>query len=418
MAISSKPTWDMDSRDSYPMLEHDVGCDVVVVGGGICGILTAYFLLKEGKNVVLAEKDSIGSGATLYTTAFITKDIDTDLVDLEANFGPDARKVWESGQAAIEKFEEIINREQIECEFERASYDTLAFSVEDRKILYEMKEILDRWKIENTIIENPDLGFVARAVLRLPHEAKFHPIKFLRAMTVKIEELGCKIFENTEIKDITSKDGIVIARADGGKIKATHSVMATYKPIEHPLAIKFKKGSYSTYMMEARTQKNLIKDGMYVDMNNPYYYFRVDPKADHDRIILGGEDHRREIKVDREKRWRGLEDYLAKLIGRDNFTIERLWGGPILEPSDGLPLIGEYEKNKYVGTAFSGNGMTYAMISGMLISDLILKRANDLAMLYDPKRIPSMKRLMIKGRDYSEEFYRGTIKKIFKRKDK
>ena len=61
-----------------------------------------------------------------------------------------------------------------------------------------------------------------------------------------------------------------------------------------------------------------------------------------------------------------------------------------MEPKDGLAFIGAsslQEKNIYIATGYSGNGITYGTISGMLISDLILGKRNDWTELYDPGRV-------------------------------
>jgi glycine/D-amino acid oxidase-like deaminating enzyme len=69
-----------------------------------------------------------------------------------------------------------------------------------------------------------------------------------------------------------------------------------------------------------------------------------------------------------------------------------------------------------VATAFSGNGMTYAMISGILLSDLIAGRKNPWAGIYDPKRRPTVKQLVTKGRDYVAEMWNGAGKNVFRKK--
>ena len=65
------------------------------------------------------------------------------------------------------------------------------------------------------------------------------------------------------------------------------------------------------------------------------------------------------------------------------------WSGQIIEPVDGLPFIGRnaVAQRVFVATGYSGNGMTFGTLAGMIVSDLILGRANPYADLYDATRI-------------------------------
>jgi nitrite reductase/ring-hydroxylating ferredoxin subunit len=65
------------------------------------------------------------------------------------------------------------------------------------------------------------------------------------------------------------------------------------------------------------------------------------------------------------------------------------WSGQIMEPIDSLAFIGRNpgDKNIYVVTGDSGNGMTHGTIAGILLTDLILGRKNEWETLYDPSRI-------------------------------
>jgi nitrite reductase/ring-hydroxylating ferredoxin subunit len=65
------------------------------------------------------------------------------------------------------------------------------------------------------------------------------------------------------------------------------------------------------------------------------------------------------------------------------------WSGQVMEPIDALAFIGRNpgDRNIYVATGDSGNGMTHGTIAGVLITDLIEGRDNPWATLYDPGRI-------------------------------
>lgn len=94
--------------------------DVVVVGGGIAGMTTAYLLSKSGKKVVVIEDGYMGSGETGRTTAHVTHALDDRYYDLEQIHGiQGARIAAESHTAAINLIESVVNEEKIDCDFER-----------------------------------------------------------------------------------------------------------------------------------------------------------------------------------------------------------------------------------------------------------------------------------------------------------
>jgi len=57
---------------TFPKLNGDISTDVLIIGGGITGILTAYFLKQNGVDCILADKRKICQGTTGHTTAKIT----------------------------------------------------------------------------------------------------------------------------------------------------------------------------------------------------------------------------------------------------------------------------------------------------------------------------------------------------------
>jgi glycine/D-amino acid oxidase-like deaminating enzyme len=101
-----------------------------------------------------------------------------------------------------------------------------------------------------------------------------------------------------------------------------------------------------------------------------------------------------------------------------DYSLTNRWSGPILESSDGLPLIGEYDEDLYVATAFSGNGMTYSAVSASLLTDLILGKQNPYTSLYDPKRPRKLSWYWEKGKDYFEEFLNGALRNNLKYRGK
>ena len=417
MAIIPLPTWsDAVSKKKYPSIPTNCKAEIAIVGGGLVGILSAYMLLKDGHAVTILEaQPNIGTGVTMYTTAFLTKSIDTSLKDMVAIYGArNARMVWESHQSAIELIASIVKTEKIDCEFKRVSNISYANTSEEFKGLEEEYEVIQKLGFSASLKKANRPGFKNAGGLELKDQAKFHPIKFLNALTDCVLSMGGNIYTNAEVRKITETENkVVITTANKAKVIAEQVIVCTYQPIKS-LSTFAKKGQYQTYVFEASIPKGLIAEGLYEDDANPYHYMRVDTgSGTTDRMIIGGEDHRVEIKMDPEKNFAVLEEYLQSILQGAKYKINRKWFGLILEPTDGLPLIGRSTTRQLVATGFSGNGMTYSAIASTVFRDIISRRKNSWIKLYDPTRLPTLKQLAFKGYDYGEEFIGGAAKNIF-----
>jgi glycine/D-amino acid oxidase-like deaminating enzyme len=169
---------------------------------------------------------------------------------------------------------------------------------------------------------------------------------------------------------------ITTVKTAAGSLTAKDVIVATYAPFNKPGTAKYIRGMYSSYVFEIRLPEGIFTEGLYWDTESPYHYFRIDRRGTFDRMILGGEDHRSELPVNQKKKFDALEKYLAGFLGGRSYEILRKWIGAVLEPASGLPLIGAYKPHQFVATAFSGNGMTYAMVSALIFRDLILGKKN------------------------------------------
>ncbi|MDQ5873302.1 MAG: FAD-dependent oxidoreductase, partial [Acidobacteriota bacterium] len=151
-----------------------------------------------------------------------------------------------------------------------------------------------------------------------------------------------------------------------------------------------KQAPYRTYVIGARVRRGSVPRLLLWDTADPYHYVRLQPVDDsHDVLIVGGEDHKTGQANDMGNRYRRLEKWM-----RDRFPsagkVEFEWSGQVLEPVDGLAFIGPNPLDKgsiFIATGFSGTGMTYGTISGMLLTDLIQGRENAWAEAYDPSRV-------------------------------
>jgi glycine/D-amino acid oxidase-like deaminating enzyme len=400
-------------KQEYPILNGPLTCDVAIIGGGITGLISAYLLNQAGKKVVILEKNTINSGQTKNTTAFVTQAIDTSYNDLVSIHGKKkASIIAKSHQEAIQILENIITREQIDCSFKRCSNFIYANSPQEVDDLTEESKGFKKVDIEAAMHTSREgLGFINFGFLEIKDQAKFSVGKFMPALAQILHQKGVRIFEHAKASSIDQGENGVVVKAGRYKITAKHVIIATYEPFNKPLALYFKKGFYTTYVLTATIPKGCIPEAIYEDLQDPYHYFRIDPDEHSDIITIGGEDHRTMLKFSERKMFSNLEAYLKRILPDVPYRINGEWTGLILEPVDGLPSIGHLgDENIFYAMGFSGNGMTYSTIAARCFTDEIMGRQNPWINIYSAKRIPSLKSLFIKGRDYGQILIQDIIK--------
>lgn len=405
------------SLPEFPKLKKDIKTEVAVIGGGLAGLLSAYTLAKAGKRVAVLEADRFARMGTGFTTGFLSQIIDTDHVDQIPMFGDKGAKlIWESHGKGIDLIEKIIKDEKIDGEFMRCMNYVYA---NDRKELRELEEEYKEMKRLGFPVSmgKVDTGFRNCGVMSVRNQGKYHAVKFVAGLLSALERMGVELYEKTGVTKIEGQKPFTVI-AGKHRVRADWTLTATYQPFNNPKEVLFQKGMYVSYIIELEVPGGKYKEGTYEDMDNPYHYFRVDKgkgRKGKDRLLIGGEDHRKELFTKRveKKSFEALEEYAKELFGKKYPEVRR-WSGYILEPVDGLAFIGEYDPGNLIATAFSGTGMTYSAITGMIVRDTVTGKKNPYIKLYHPKRTPTLTQLWKKGRDYTEEFFRGAVANALK----
>ncbi|HEY9284720.1 MAG TPA: FAD-dependent oxidoreductase [Pyrinomonadaceae bacterium] len=376
-------------------LDGDAEADVVIVGAGIAGMTTGYLLAREGKRVVVLDDGPVAGGETCRTTAHIVNALDDRYYVLEGHFGErGARLAAESHTAAIDKIEEIVRAEQIDCDFARLDGYLFVPPGESTEQLGEELRaahragLLDVEYVERVPYDAYDFG----QALRFPRQAQFHILKYIDGLTRAFTRAGGRVFTQTHADEIESLDeqNVRVTTAGGFSVTARACVVATNTPVNDRVAIHTKQAPYRTYVVGARVPKGSVPQLLLWDTPDPYHYIRIQAVEDHDVLIVGGEDHKTGQADDMGERWRRLEEW-----SRERFPmiegIEFRWSGQVMEPVDGLGYIGRNpmdRANVLIATGDSGNGMTHGTIAGILLTDLIAGRENPWAEIYDPSRKP------------------------------
>ena len=377
---------------SQPQLQENIRTDVCIIGAGIAGLTTAYLLAQEGRSVVVLDDGPIGGGMTGRTTAHLTNAFDDRYVDVEKLHGSNgARLTAISHTAAIDKVEEIVGTEQIDCEFERVDGFLFALPPDTEELLDEelaathRAGLLEVEKVARAPIDSFDTG----AALRYPRQGQFHPLAYLSGLTQATRRNGGRLFTQTHATTIEGGENAKVETNHGPVVSCDVIVVATNTPVNDRVAIHTKQAPYVTYVIGVAIPKGSVTRALYWDTLDPYHYIRLQSFKDRDVLIVGGEDHKTGQANDCSDRFARLEQWTRERFPQMG-EIEFRWSGQVMEPVDYLAFIGRNpldSDNVFIATGDSGQGMTHGTIAGILLTDLIQGRKNRWEDLYSPSRV-------------------------------
>ncbi len=362
-----KSIWkEFSEKRNFEKLNDNLACDVLVIGGGMAGILTAYYLQKVGRNVVLVEAHTIGSGMTANTTAVITAQHDTMYKDMIANNGFDVAKDYlYANLQAVENFKQLVEDEKIDCDFEI----TPSYIYSHKHSLEDEVKALHKLGYEAELVQDIDLPFEIKNAVKFKDMAQFHPLKFLYAMAEKLT-----IYEHTMVKKIDDHT----AYFDGGNIKFKQAVVASHFPFVN------KHGMFFIKMYQARSYVMAIENadaigGTYIDDREEGFYFRQYG----DLLLVGKGEHRTGMKT------RAVNELKAfKERYYPDAKMRCMWANQDCITLDDIPYIGEYGNmpDVYVATGFNLWGMTGSMVSANILCEKLCGMENIYEKTFATKR--------------------------------
>ncbi len=358
---------DYSDMPKFPSLEQDTRVNVLIVGGGLAGILSAYKLAQAGIEYMLIEADRIMNGVSRNTTAKITSQHGLIYGRLINEFDTDtARIYYKANEEAVREYYSLAKN--ADCDFEEKT--NYIYSANSPKSLENELEALQKIGADAHFSEKPDLPFETVGAVGFEKQAQLHPIKFVS----KIAK-GLNIYEKTSAKEFIGNTVIT----DKAKIIAEKIIMATHFPIID------KHGGYFLKMYQQRSYVTAIEnvpiiDGMYLDEKENGLSFRQYGKF----LLLGGGGHR---TGKRGGGWRELERAAQKYY--PDGRVKYRFATQDCMTLDGISYIGKYSKNTpnmYVATGFNKWGMTQALLSANILRDLIMGRDNPYAEVFSPSR--------------------------------
>lgn len=383
---SGKLFWQDKSKINkiYPYLTHDVTADVVVIGGGIAGALTTYFLAKEGAKVVVVEKNIIGYGNTIADTAMLEYQLESEICKLEKTIGKKgAQRMYKLLLDAIAKMENINKEFRQQTGFSRQ--DSIYFT---NKIMQKgsiAKEYEERKKagFDAVYIDSHSLVNLNSGIVTKSASAVINPYMFTQGLFEYLDTMdNVEIFENTKVEDIKCGIEEVECKTNNNfKIKADKLIFAsgieTIKYFDDSPAELYK--TFTIVSKPIEKLKNFNTNFTARDSLEPSHYLRFAPN---NRIIYSGEQVKFSDKLMDKKylsnissdKYRKLFNLLQKtLYSIDDIPIEFAFNSTVSNTRDYLPIIDEIPNmsNCFCNLGFGSNGILYSLIGADMLRNAI-----------------------------------------------
>lgn len=378
-----------NSIENFSTLDKNIESEICIIGGGIFGISTAYYLSKYGYKVVLVERDKIASKVTGHTTAKITSQHGLIYHYLLNQYGKDfARKYYLANQKAIGNIEKIINTNNIECDFKKQTSNVYTTNTSEIAKIEEEIKALEELDIEARKIEDSPLPFDIVSGIEFPNQAQFNPIKYISGLVNKIKENKGLIFENTTCYDIKKEGNGYICYTKNNEIKAKYVVIATQYPFINFPGIYFAKMYQSSSYVIGIDTKTKLFDGMYINIQSPIYSFRTAIDDGKEILLLGGLDHKTGENIEYKDSYGKLEEKAKEWY--PNCEIKYHWSTRDCITLDKIPYIGEFSNilpDVYVGTGFNKWGMTSSNVAARIITDKITGKENEYEEVFKATRV-------------------------------
>jgi glycine/D-amino acid oxidase-like deaminating enzyme len=391
MKLRSKETyWLLKNGliNTYPSLQKNITCEILIIGGGITGALMAYQLSSEGYKTVVVDKRDIALGSTSATTAMIQYEIDEPLYSLIKKVGSCAAiDSYLGGVAAIDKLDRIIRTIKADCGFERKKSLFVSSSTSDSRWLREEYECrksngLDVSWISQSRLKK-EFSIQGHGAIQSDAGASLDAYRLAHALlSYSAKNFGLQVFDHTEVESIQYKpQHCKVVTDDKSIIKCKHIVHASgyeFQSAEKNKIVKL----ISTYALVSEPMPKLplaLKTNIIWNTDDPYLYLRA---TQDNRILVGGCDEDFKDPVKRDSLIEAKEKTLLKKTSRLFPSLKLIpdftWAGTFGVTKDSLPYIGTHPDfpNTHFVLGFGGNGITFSVMGMNILSDAISGKQN------------------------------------------
>ncbi|WP_341280137.1 FAD-dependent oxidoreductase [Paenibacillus sp. FSL H8-0537] len=410
-----------DTLQEFPALKHNHETDVAVIGGGISGITTAYVLAKAGFKVALIDAGRLLNGTTGHTTAKITAQHDLIYDELIQREGKEkALLYYQANTDALHFIQSTVEQLHIDCGFEEQ--DACIYTNTDSGLSQLEKELeaYNTLGIPSSYQKSIPLPIPALGALTMPHQAQFHPLRYLAALVKEFVDTGGEVFEYTTAVDIENGSIAKVVTRDGHHVSCRYVVSCTHFPFHDGGGFYFARmHADRSYVLGVKLDE-AYPSGMYLSADEPKRSIRSVQTGNGDKLVLiGGQSHKTGQGICTINHYEALQQFAA-----EHFKLKEIsyrWSAQDLVTGDKTPFIGPLTSsvsNVYVATGYRKWGMTTGTAAALLLRDLLQEKENPYIELYSPSRLISwhtVQKLVSDNADVAKHLIAGKLEMVYRK---
>lgn len=371
LADRAEQPWVASRLDEGPR-----SADVIVVGAGITGLMTAVLLSRAGKDVLVLEARTVGAGATGNTTAKISLLQGTHLSKVLPRHGRDLARAYIDGNREGQDWV-IAHCESHGIAVQREDAYTYAQSA--KGVFSARAELKACQAVDLPVVwdDDADVPFPYHGGVRLPEQAQFDPMPFLDSLAKELLDRGGRLVERTRVRRVSARGkGVRVHVNDAAQqdveLDADQLVLATGIPILDRGGYFARVKPSRSYCLAFKVPGDITRP-MMISTDSPTRSVRYAPVADGERLIVGGAGHTVGRKKSPSQALEELSSWARKHYPGAVQT--HFWSAQDYTPIDQLPYVGPILPNTetiFVATGFNKWGMTNGAAAALALSSRIL----------------------------------------------
>ncbi len=379
-------------------LRSSTAVDVCVVGAGLTGLWTAYYLKRAAPSLTIAvlEREFAGFGASGRNGGWLSALVAGSLERYAERRGVSAALALQ--RTMIEAIDEVIGvteREGIDADIVKGGVLRVARSAPQLDRLRKSVAAAERWHNRYELLS----GDQARARINVEgvvgasysvNGARLHPAKLVRGLADVVEQSGVKIYESTPVTSIRAHHVVspwgvvtadVVVRATEGFTSSLAGLHRRWLPMNSSMVV--------TAPLPDTAWDRIGWRGMETLGDSAHTFMYAQRTAD-DRIALGGRGvpYRFGSRTDSDgetapatvRELRHVMTQFFPMLG--DVAIDHAWSGVLGVPRDWCASVSlDRSTGLCAAGGYVGHGVTAANVAGRTIRDLVLGHETDLTAL-------------------------------------